>query len=114
MDRFVERLLAVIDVEKVILCGDYASGTPSWYSDIRLLVISPSFDSLDWINRGDLLARYGGLEEPLIVAWGFTPGKIAAHLAGDRYELFLAHALSESREVYHQGPAALASRGNKR
>jgi predicted nucleotidyltransferase len=95
--RFVTSLRSRIEVEKVILWGDYAEGNPQEYSDIRLMVISPDFERIGHARAVDLLAPIAGDIDTLIQAWGFTPREMDGSLS---VPPLLAMALHESRQVY--------------
>ena len=101
---FAASLGDAIDVEKIILWGDYAEGNPQEHSDIRLMVISPDFGSIGHARAVDVLAPIASKVDALIQAWGFTPQELDGSLPTP---LLLAMALNESRQVYP------ASHGNK-
>jgi hypothetical protein len=109
IDEFVRRLETEIEVERVILFGEYAHGKPAFVHDVNLIVISPSFEGMAHEDRTTLLLRHGALVEPLIIAWGVSPREVADHESSRAHSVFLAQALAESREVYHGAPAAAGS-----
>ena len=98
--KYVEALEPEVKVEKVFLSGDYASGDPGPYSDIRLVVISPSFDEIPAPERIGVLGSVSAKVEPLIQAWGYTPRELDDLKEGRSYIPLLAMLLNESREVY--------------
>jgi len=103
--RFVTSLGEAIQVEKVILWGDYAEGHPQEHSDIRLMVISPTFDKIGHARAIDVLAPIAGKVDTLIQAWGFTPREMDG---SEPMPPLVAMALHDSRQVYP------ASRSKKR
>jgi predicted nucleotidyltransferase len=96
VDRFVALAEEQIVVEKVILSGEYARGVATDHSDIRLLVISSSFEGMEWTSRGELLALVGMEVDVLIQSWGFTPRE----LENAGMIPFLTMMLAESRQIY--------------
>ncbi|OGQ05394.1 MAG: hypothetical protein A2W61_05840 [Deltaproteobacteria bacterium RIFCSPLOWO2_01_44_7] len=69
---FVEKLKEHIHVEKVILFGSYARGTPRPWSDIDLAVISPDFHG-GTIEDHILLGRIARTITPQIEALPYLP-----------------------------------------
>jgi predicted nucleotidyltransferase len=61
-----------IRVDKIILFGSYAQGTPRTFSDIDLAVISPSFGRKGILKIQEDLARAAGKYLSLIEAIGFS------------------------------------------
>lgn len=53
--QFIKETKKKIPVEKVILFGSYALGTPKKYSDIDIAVISPKFSGMNELKRIQLL-----------------------------------------------------------
>jgi predicted nucleotidyltransferase len=72
--RFVERLKRQIVVDRVFVVGRYAFDKAHDDSDLRLVVISPTFEGMNLTRRIDILALTGLKIDPLIQSWGFTPG----------------------------------------
>ena len=98
--RFVELLSRDIVVDRVILSGDYAQGSETDDSDIWLLVISPSFEGMQWGQRSDLLALAGMKVDFLIQSGGFTPDELARTYKSEGGNIFLGMMLNQSREIY--------------
>ena len=61
-----------IHVEKVILFGSYAQGTPTAFSDIDLAVISPSFGRKGILKIQEDLARAASKYLSIIEPMGFS------------------------------------------
>jgi len=62
-----------IEVSKIILYGSYAGGRPKEYSDIDIIIVSPTFNKMDIFERQEVLSRahheFGEPIEPI----GLTP-----------------------------------------
>ena len=62
-----------IEVSKIILYGSYAGGRPKEYSDIDIIIVSPTFKKMDIFERQEILSRahhdFGEPIEPI----GLTP-----------------------------------------
>ncbi len=62
-----------IEVSKIILYGSYAGGRPKEYSDIDIIIVSPTFNKMDIFERQEILSRahheFGEPIEPI----GLTP-----------------------------------------
>ena len=62
-----------IEVSKIILYGSYAGGRPKEYSDIDIIIVSPTFNKMDIFERQEILSRaHHGFGEP-IEPIGLTP-----------------------------------------
>jgi predicted nucleotidyltransferase len=71
---YAKALSTDIDVDKIILYGPYASGTPDEWSDIELYVVSKGFAGMKHIARLNFLADKSVGVSPLIIArGGYTP-----------------------------------------
>ena len=70
--RFIRDLEEQIRVEKVILFGSYARGTPRPFSDIDLIVISPDFHG-GTLEDHILLAKVARRITPQIEALPYLP-----------------------------------------
>jgi predicted nucleotidyltransferase len=55
LTRFIKETKKRIPVEKVIVFGSHAKGTPKKYSDIDIAVISPKFSGMNQLKRIKLL-----------------------------------------------------------
>ena len=71
LNQYRKKLSEKIEVDRIILFGSYARGTPRDYSDIDLAVISPDFIG-DPIEDYLLLARAAREVTPLIDALPYT------------------------------------------
>ena len=62
-----------IEGSKIILYGSYAGGRPKEYSDIDIIIVSPTFNKMDIFERQEMLSRghheFGEPIEPI----GLTP-----------------------------------------
>ena len=52
-------------IEKMIFFGSRAKGKPHRYSDIDLVIVSPKFRKLDFIQRGSKMYDYWNLRYPV-------------------------------------------------
>jgi predicted nucleotidyltransferase len=100
IEEYVEALERQVQVSKVFLTGDYARGTASDHSDIRLVVISPSFEGKNQPERIDTLANVGVRIDPLIQAWGYTPAELEDARTGRYVIPLLGMFLHTSKEVF--------------
>lgn len=57
VDHYIEQVKNKIKVNKVVLFGSFAYGTPNIHSDIDLVVISPSFKNQDFMKRMIMLSH---------------------------------------------------------
>jgi predicted nucleotidyltransferase len=77
LSHFVSEAKKKIPVQKVILFGSYANGTPKPTSDIDVAVISPKFSRMNELERIKLLldcAHRIKCELPVdIETFGYTP-----------------------------------------
>ncbi|MBA3018135.1 MAG: nucleotidyltransferase domain-containing protein [Proteobacteria bacterium] len=75
--QFITETKKRIPVQKIILFGSYAKGTPKKWSDIDIAVISPKFADMDDLERIRLLldcAHRIKCEPPVdIETFGYTP-----------------------------------------
>lgn len=75
--QFIKETKKKIPVEKVILFGSHAAGTPKKYSDIDIAVISPNFSGMNEFKRIKLLLDcVHRIKSDLTVdieAFGYTP-----------------------------------------
>jgi hypothetical protein len=97
IDAFVSALSEKIEVDRVFLWGAYAEDKATEDSDIRLIVISPSFDGVPEGERINVLGPISGRADPLIQAWGYTPRELDG---SESMPLLLAMALHDGRQVY--------------
>ena len=70
--RFIKELEKHIRVERVILFGSYARGTPRPFSDIDLIVVSPDFHG-GTLEDHMLLAKVARRITPQIEALPYLP-----------------------------------------
>ncbi|MBI4671676.1 MAG: nucleotidyltransferase domain-containing protein [Chloroflexi bacterium] len=77
--EYVRALESMIQVERVILYGSYARGTPHEWSDIDVAVISRDFASKDQWSRQTMLAKADGVNPALrgamIESLGYSVGE---------------------------------------
>lgn len=75
--QFIKETKKRIPVEKVILFGSHAVGTPKKYSDIDIAVISPNFSGMNELKRIKLLLDCAHrIKSDLTIdieAFGYTP-----------------------------------------
>jgi len=70
---FTSELRKQIRIEKLILFGSYASGAQREDSDIDIVIISPDFEKMDFMDRLELLGRTKAVVFEPIDAMGLTP-----------------------------------------
>ncbi len=70
---FTRELRKQIRIEKLILFGSYASGAQREDSDIDIVIISPDFEKMDFMDRLELLGRTKAVVFEPIDAMGLTP-----------------------------------------
>jgi hypothetical protein len=94
--RFVAAVEVHVPVERILLAGDYGRGNPHAGSDIWFVVISPSFEGMDYLARSDMLALAGLEIDVRIQSWGFSSSEVA------RPGLIplLSMMINESQEIY--------------
>ncbi len=99
LDRIVNQLASMPEVERVILFGSYASGRRDLFTDLDLLVVMSS--PLDYVHRtADLYQRLGaGVDLDLLV---YTP----TEFEGQRDRGFVRRALQTGRILYERGCTA--------
>lgn len=105
IEDFVESLAADVVPERVFLWGDHLSGKPSEHSDIRLVVISASFEGKDHNERLAMLAKHTMHVHPLLQAWGYTPEELSKAQSEQGGDPLLGMMLNKSREVFVRTPA---------
>ena len=75
--QFIKETKKRIPVEKVILFGSHAVGTPKKYSDIDIAVVSPKFSGMNELKRIQLLLDcVHRIKSDLTIdieAFGYTP-----------------------------------------
>jgi len=99
LPEVVQRLVAALQPEKIILFGSYANGRPTLDSDVDLLVVMQSEEPLfPRIRRVAEVAQVPYLPMDVIVR---TPVEVAERLAmGDS---FLAGILEKGTVLYDRG-----------
>ena len=105
IEDFVDSLAADVVLERVFLWGGHVSGKPSEHSDIRLVVISPSFEGKDRNERLAVLAKHTLEVNPLLQAWGYTPQELLEAQSRQGGDPLLGMMLNKSREVFVRTPA---------
>ncbi len=106
VDRYVEELRRQgIDVQSVYLYGSYLRGTPREFSDIDLVVVSPSFEVKEPWERPKIIgkARHQTFQATgeSVEALAKTPQEVAAAHPTS----FLADVLKDAEIVYEAAPA---------
>ena len=101
---YIERLEQEVDLDRVLFLDETYDGIDEALSDVRFIVVSPTFEGMDHLNRSKKLGAIGASVSPVIQAWAYTPNEIARHLRGEKYDLFLAQFLTGSREVFAKAP----------
>ncbi len=104
--EYVKALEPLIHVERVILYGSYARGTPHEWSDIDLAVISRNFASKDRWNRQIILAKADSINPALrgamIEALGYSVGE---YTRAER-QTFLGEIKRTGKTIYkHRKPS---------
>ena len=97
---YVKRLQQDLDLDSVFFIDEAYDGVNGALSDVRFIVVSPSFEGMDHTTRLRRLGLLGAIVNSAIQAWPYTPREIARHSNGEKYDLFLAQFLSGAREVY--------------
>ena len=98
LPRAVERIAAALHPEKIILFGSHAYGTPTYDSDVDLLVIWDTDAS--WQDRHLAVAR---LLRPRVFSVDLlvrTPGEIKTSL--EKGDFFLREIISQGRMLYER------------
>jgi hypothetical protein len=107
--RFISKLEADgIVPDKVLIAGRYALGRATDDDDIQLIVVSSSFEEMAYLDRLTLLGRLAVQIDPLIQAWGYTPGEIERHSSGEDPIMWLSMILSDARPVFPKPKRKLA------
>jgi len=65
LKEFKKRLNRVILIDKIILFGSRVRGKPGRWSDFDLIIVSPKFRKLDFIQRGAKMYDYWNLDYPV-------------------------------------------------
>ena len=97
---FVEALKPNLNVDRVLLTGNYAGGDLETRSDIRLVVVSRSFEGRTPTERIELMRRDANRIEPRLQLWGYTPGEVDGAMNRTRSIPELSMLLNDSRQVY--------------
>ena len=90
----VTQLEPGISVEKIILFGSYASGTPKKWSDIDIAIVSPSFSDVPIWRRQELLAESLPDADARLSPLGYSPGELSKPTP------FLREIIRTGRVVY--------------
>ncbi len=98
---YLSNIPSDIKVNDVFLFGSYATGKVHKDSDIDFIVISPSFEKIDFIKRLELLSRVQGLSKitrsvPMDII-GYTPEEFA-HI--DDESVIMRQAKKEGKMIY--------------
>ena len=97
---FIEALKPKVNVDRVLLTGNYAGGDLETRSDIRLIVVSRSFEGRTPTERIELMRRDADRIEPRLQVWGYTPGEVDGAMNRTRSIPELSMLLNDSRQVY--------------
>jgi hypothetical protein len=97
---FVDALKPKVNVEKVLLTGNYAGGDLATRSDVRLIVVSRSFEGRTPTERIELMRRDADRIEPRLQLWGYTPGEVDGVMNKSRSIPELSMLLNDARPVY--------------
>lgn len=65
LKSFKKRVNKDFKLDKVIFFGSRARGTPRQYSDVDLILVSPKFKRLDFIERGAKMYNYWDIHYPV-------------------------------------------------
>ncbi len=65
LTQFKKRVSKNYPIDKLILFGSQASGKAGPNSDIDLLIVSPKFKNLDFLERGVKMYSYWNLKKPV-------------------------------------------------
>ena len=104
LDQFRKKLEKKIRVQKMILFGSYARGTPRDYSDIDVAVISPDFKG-DSMKDGLLLDQTACEVTSLIEPFPYRPEDLRHVKPGQ----FLAEILRTGKVIYTRSSFAKLS-----
>ena len=89
--RYTDQLQKMgIHVERVMLFGSYASGTPHEGSDIDLVIVSSDWKKYNDIERLETLGIAAGRIMEPVEAIGVTPEEIAMHKLSPFWEQVLS------------------------
>ena len=107
--QFIKETKKKISVQKIILFGSYAKGTPKKTSDIDIAVISPNFARMNELQRIKLLldcAHRIKYEIPVdIETFGYTPEE---YENADYFD-FLGVIRNAGKIIYSQPGVSLLS-----
>src|SRR3972149_4988704 len=90
----VTQLEPGISVEKIILFGSYASGSPKKWSDIDIAIVSPSFSNVPIWRRQELLAESLPDADVRLSPIGYSPEELSKPTP------FLREIIRTGRVVY--------------
>ena len=65
LKAFKKRLNSKIKVDQIILFGSIAAGTAGKDSDIDVMIVSPSFNKLNFVQRSARMYQVWTLHEPV-------------------------------------------------
>ena len=97
VQAIVTELQPRISVDKVILFGSYASGTPKRWSDIDIAIVSPSFSNVPIWRRQEFLAESLPDADVRLSPIGYSPEELS------KPTLFLREIMRTGRVVYQAG-----------
>lgn len=88
-----------ITVEKGFLFGSWARGDARSYSDVDLIIVSPAFQKMDFMERLQLLSRLreGAARTIAMDIIGYTPKEFEEM---DRYSPNLAQIKHDGKTIY--------------
>ncbi len=96
INQFIQSLNNDITVRQVILFGSHTKGKVESYSDIDLIIVSPSFDNKKHIENMQYLFRKAAKVNSLIEPIPATPEEIAQ---ADKRS-FLGQAIKTGEVIY--------------
>ena len=105
--RYVDQLARELDLQEVFLVAPSYEGINDELSEVAFIVVSPTFEGMDYNDRLATLGGVGMSVSPVIAGRPFTPDEIARFRSGEAYDWYLAAFLEESREVYAKSSSEL-------
>lgn len=111
LEEMCRRIREVVDVEKIILFGSHAYGSPTDDSDVDLLVVADTGE-----HWHQVASRVHGRLAPRLVSLDVvvrTPRQIAAAFTDDGFDPFLREVCRKGKVLYERdnGHRAVAAQG---
>jgi predicted nucleotidyltransferase len=107
--RYVRRIIALFDPDKIILFGSYAYGTPTSESDVDLLVVMPTRNQVEQAVRIDEAIEERPFALDLFVR---TPRTLKNRLRwGDS---FLQEIVARGKVLYEKAYGRMGAQSRKR